>query len=244
MDPAAGVSIRFGTPADISALLEYERTYFPPSPGERHAGYLYEHSELAAITLTEGVAAPRRSFTLVAEAGGELVGFAAAVPSSFPGTGQVDPSSMLLQYLAVDPIRRHEGIGSALVADIEQRSLSARQNVIVAHVPLSQADFYRANGWDVFAEGRGYAWLPFNNMLRADIADPALGFPLMAAKLLRPRAIRSNFDFPIIRGLPMLDASAELIRRIDTGHIDVHDLDEDTRDLVNMSRADSAARSR
>ncbi|SDK35329.1 Acetyltransferase (GNAT) domain-containing protein [Cryobacterium psychrotolerans] len=218
--------------------------YFPAIAGEHHAGYLYEDSELAALTLTEGVAAPLRSFTLVAEVGGELVGFAAAVPSSFPGTGQIDPSAMLLQYLAVDPDRRHEGIGSALVADIERRSVFSRQNVIVAHVPLSQADFYRANGWDVFAEGRGYAWLPFNNMLRADIADPALGFPLMAGKKLRPKAIRSDFDFPIVRGLPMLDASAELVRRIDTGHIDVHDLDEDTRGIVNMSRADSAARSR
>lgn len=127
---------------------------------------------------------------------------------------------------------------------IEKRSLSVHQNVIVAHIPPAQEGFYRANGWDVFAEDRGYAWLPFNNVIRADIADHELGFPLMAAKVLRPRAIRIAFDFPIVHRRPVFDASTELNRLIGLGRLDYLDLDENSRSLVDFARNEVAARAR
>ncbi|WP_185204290.1 GNAT family N-acetyltransferase [Glaciihabitans sp. INWT7] len=191
--------------------------------------------------MTEQIAAPMRVFTVVAESDGQIIGFAAAVPWRLPGSGAVDRAHMLLNYLAVDPARRRQGIGSALIAEIERRSLAARQNVIVAHVPAAQDDFYRTSGWEVCGDGRGYAWLPFNDHLRGDVADPELGFPLMAAKVLRPRAIRTTFDFPILSGAPIFDAVTELVRLIGEGRVDAGDLDGFTRDMVGQANQRSTS---
>lgn len=236
MGPTTDLLIRFGAPGDRDALRAYERAYFPAIPGERHSGYLFEDDELSAFVLDEDLAPLRRSFTIVAEVAGEITGFAAAVPSRFPGAGGIDPMSMLLQYVVVDPAHRRRGIGATLLEEIERRSLAARQNVIIAHIPTSQAAFYRANDWDVFDEEHGYAWLPFMGHIRGDVADPGLGFPLMAAKVLRRRTIRAAFGFPIETGRPMVDAVGELARMVDAGKIDRQDLDLETREFLEMYR--------
>jgi predicted N-acetyltransferase YhbS len=229
-------SLRSGTPADAPELLKYEQRYFPAVAGQPHAGYLYTNDELASLTLTEELAAQHRSFTIVAEIEGRIVGFASAVPFSLPGTGQFDPAHMLLQYLAVDPAHRRNGIATALVGDIERRALAARQNVIVAHIPADEFAFYESLEWHVAAEDNGFAWLPFARHLLADLGDVALGFPLMAAKVLRPRAVRRSFDFAIVSGRPTFDAATELMRIVDAGEIDTNDLDADTREMVAMAR--------
>ncbi|TFD07812.1 GNAT family N-acetyltransferase [Cryobacterium sp. TMT1-66-1] len=228
--------LRFGKPTDAPVLLDYERAYFPAVPGQHHAGYLYADAELARIMLTEELAAPLRAFTIVAEKDDKIVGFAAAAPWSLPGTGQIDPAHILLQYLVVGPAHRRSGIAKARVAEIERRALGARQNVIVAHVPPTESDFYRAIDWEVVVDGRGYAWLPFGSHLRADIGDSSVGFPLMAAKVLRPRAIRRTFDFAIVSGRPTHDAATELMHIVDSGDVDLRDLDEGTRSMVDLAR--------
>lgn len=120
--------------------------------GQAHAGYLYSSTDVATKKLTEKIAVPNRAYTIVAEDKGDIVGFAAAAPQSLPGIGQIDRSNMLLNYLAVDPARRREGIGSVLIAEIERRSKASLQHVIVAHVSHDEAATYRANGWTVLEE--------------------------------------------------------------------------------------------
>jgi predicted N-acetyltransferase YhbS len=231
------VHIRFGKPTDAPALLDYERRYFPAVPGRHHSGYVFAHAELAKATLTEAFAAPNRLFTIVAEKADNIVGFATASPWSFPGeVRHIDPDHMLLQYLAVDPDHRRAGIGKALVKEIERKAVGARQNVIVAHVPPIEADFYRSMNWEVVDKGRGYAWLPFKDLLRADNGDSNPGFPLMAAKVLRPKAIRRTFDFEIVTGRPMGDAATELMHMVDSGDVESRDLDADTLSMVSMAR--------
>lgn len=227
--------IRFGVPADALVLSRFERTYFPAVAGQYHAGYLFEHEEMAKLALTEDLASPRRAFNIVAENAGEIVGFAAAVPSRLPGLGSIDKSATLLQYVAVDPAHRGAGIGRLLVEEIERRTVAARQDVILAHIPTSEAGFYTRIGWEVIPEGRGFAWLPFMAHLRADLGDPALGFPLMAAKILRPRALRLTFDFPVTRDAPIAEAAVELVDLIRAGRLDYRDLDEETRGMLTMS---------
>lgn len=234
MTTAGSFSIRFGVPSDAEVLRRFELEYFPAVPGEVHAGYLFENEQLSRTTLTEPEAAPLRVFILVAESAETIVGFAAAVPSRLPGLGSIDPTAMLLQYVAVDPEWRRQGIAAALVGEIERRSVAARQNVIVAHVSESSADFYRHQGWDVFPPRRGFAWVPFKEHIRADLPDPEIGFPLMAAKVLRPGMIQHTFDFPIRLGAPMADATLELSRRIDAGQIRRSTLNGETQDFLNF----------
>ena len=231
------VLIRFGNPTDAPALLDYERRFFPAVPGQHHGGYVFAHAELAEASLTEAFAASIRLFTIVAEKGDKIVGFATASPWSFPGkVRQIDPDSMLLQYVAVHPHHRRTGIAKAMVEEIERRAIAARQNVIVAHVPSTETDFYRSINWPVVDGGRGYAWLPFGNVLRADAGDSNPRFPLMAGKVLRPGAIRKAFDFAVVTGRPMNDAATVLMHMVDSGDVDSGDLDEDTLSMVSMAR--------
>lgn len=227
--------IRFGQPADAPALLVYEQRYFPAVPGQHHAGYLFADPQLAPIMLTETIATGMRTFTIVAELNEEIVGFAVATPWQLPD-GTITPSDTLLQYLAVDPEHRRSGIATLLVDEIESRARQARQDMIVAHVPHIESAFYRAIGWEVADDGFGYAWLPFMTHLRADVGDPALGFPLVAAKVLRPNAIRRSFTFPLVLKRPMHDAAAELANIIDGGGFEAGDLDPKTREMVHMTR--------
>ncbi|MEV7762038.1 GNAT family N-acetyltransferase [Curtobacterium flaccumfaciens] len=229
-------SLRFGVPTDAAELLQLERTYFPAVAGQTHAGYLFADPELSKLTLTEHLAAPVRSFTIVAEDDGKVVGFAMAAPWSFPGTGELDPSDMVLQYVAVDSEHRRQGIASALIAEITARATSARQNALVAHIPEASADFYRSIGWEVLSPQRGFAWVPFQAHLRADVADPELGYPLMASKVLRPRAIRTTFGFPVVSGRPTFDAATTLLALVESGEIDTRDLDDETNSMIDMAR--------
>lgn len=230
------IAVRLARLDDAPALAILERAHFPARAGEPHGGYVYGNPEITSQLLDEEVARGTRVATLVAEASGEIAGFATVRPWSLPGARGNSPSDILLQYLAVDPPFRRAGVATALVEEIERRCLADRQDVIVAHIPTSAVDFYRALGWEVVPEERGFAWLPFMHFMRADIGDPGFGFPLMAAKVLRPRAIRHAFDFPVRGDRPVADASLELLSIIDEGTIDFHDLDETTRAFIGIAR--------
>lgn len=204
----------------------------------RHAGYLYDDENLAAIALTERLAAPMRAFTFVAEVEGEIVGFAVGVPSMMT-SGDTDAQTMNLQYLAVQPEHRGQGIGAALVKKIITRSQKVVQNLIHAHIPVDQVGFYEGLGWKVEPMGHGLAWLPDGDHLRADAGDPAFGFPLMASKVLRSRGVLQSFPYPVVTGKPTLDASMEAARLVDAGKLDPSKFDEFTRDFVTMGRAEA-----
>ena len=233
--------IRFAIPADREAVRALEHEYFPAKSGVRHAGYLYDDEKLAAISLTERLASPMRVFTFVAEVEGDILGFAAGVPSRMT-SGEMDAQTMNLQYLAVQPEHRGQGIGAALVKKIITRSQKVRQNLIHAHIPVDQVRFYEGLGWKVEREGHGLAWLPDGDHLRADAGDPAFGFPLMASKVLRPRGVLQTFPYPVVTGRPTLDASMEAARLVDAGDLDPSEFDEFTRDFVQMGRAEARGR--
>lgn len=233
--------IRFATPADREALSALEHEYFPAKSGVRHAGYLYDDEKLAATALTERLAAPMRVFTFVAEVEGDILGFAAGVPSRMT-SGEMDAQTMNLQYLAVQPEHRGQGLGAALVKKIITRSQKARQNLIHAHIPVDQVGFYEGLGWAVEPDGHGLAWLPDGDHLRADAGDPAFGFPLMASKVLRPRGVQHTFRYTVVTGRPILDASMEAARLVDVGDLDPSKFDELTRDFVKMGRAEARGR--
>lgn len=149
---------------------------------------------------------------------------------------------MNLQYLAVQPEHRGQGLGAALVKKIITRSQKARQNLIHAHIPVDQVGFYERLGWKVEPEGHGLGWLPYGDHLRADAGDPAFGFPLMASKVLRPRGVLQIFPYPVVTGRPTLDASMEAARLVDAGDLDPSQFDEFTRDFVQMGRAEARGR--
>ena len=225
------ISIRFGALRDVKSLLRYEKEYFPKVAGANHAGYAFEDMQIARSALTEDIAGPLRMWTLVAEVDGEIAGFVTAVPWKLPHGPGVSKDTMLLQYLAVDLKYRRRGIASMLVDSIERRAVAARQNIIIAKVP-SSAEFYESNGWTVSSEGFGYAWVPFISKLHADIADPGMGFPRVAAKHLRPKAIRTSFAFPVQTGCPEKDAVSELAELIASKKIVAEELDSDTLVLL------------
>lgn len=233
--------IRFATPADREALAVFERAYFPAVAGQRHPGYLFDNEEVATFALTERLSAPRRAFTFVAEEGAKIVGFVSATPSVMT-SGKQDPQTMNLQYLAVSPECRRQGIGAALVKSVVTRSLKAQQNLIHAHIPSDQVSFYEGLGWDVQLPDMGFAWIPREGHLRADVADPALGFPLMATKVLRARGVLHTFPYPVIERKPILDASMEAARLVESGKLDASTLDGDTRRMITMGRIEARRR--
>jgi GNAT superfamily N-acetyltransferase len=241
MTPPAGIRIRYAVPSDAPTLFEYEKTYFPAVAGEYHAGYAFGNAEVATVMLTEKFSAPKRAYTIVAEdESGAIVGFAASVPQRLPGIGAIEQWNMLLNHLAVDPARRREGIASTLIAEIERRSTAAQQHVIVAHVSADSAEVYRRNGWTVLAENRGFSWIPIGDHIRADEADPGFGFPLMAVKVLRPKALRMTFEYDVVNSSPIQDATKELVRIIDAGGLDERVLDDDTKMFVQVERRQTA----
>lgn len=238
-------TIRFAAPPDAAALLALETTHFPAVSGQPHAGYTFSAPKLTAFVLDEAVAAPKGVLTLVAEVDGAVVGFAATGPWSFPGFGprQFDPTTLLLQYLAVEPDHQRQGIGSALVAEIERRGAAAGRDMVVAHVP-EDAAFYDAASWHVAPIDHGTAWLPTGSHLRADVGDPALGFPRVSTKVLHPSAIRHTFDFRIRKGGgPIANAATELSSLIDSGEVDPKHLDSDTKGMIRIAKITAAPRS-
>lgn len=229
--PSPAPKIRASTPADQPALALLERRHFPMLRDQ-----LFDDPELTRFSLDEQISDPLRVFTSVAEIGGVIEGFATALPFSLPGTGQIDPRNMLLQYLAVNANYRRQGLGRLLVEHIEERIEPHRQNVIVAHVPAAETTFYRRTGWEVMGVNAGFAWLPFNEMLHADFPDPQIGFEHMAAKVLRPRAVRRWFGFPRVTNAPVADAALVLEALIARGDLDFADLDADTRQVLVISQ--------
>jgi GNAT superfamily N-acetyltransferase len=228
--------IRTSKSADQPALDVLERRHFPAQPGKPHSGYLLGDNDLARASLDDGLAAPHRSLVSVAEIDGTIEGFALAFPFSLPGNGALDPNNMLLQYLAVNENHRRQGIGVQLLEHLEERIKPHRQNVIVAHVPEAEAEFYRRAGWEVMAPTAGFAWLAFNDFLRADYPDPQIGYEHLAAKILRPRAIRRWYGFPRVTNAPVADATIILELLIERGDLDMADLDEGTAQMLAIGR--------
>lgn len=149
---------------------------------------------------------------------------------------------MNLQYLAVSPESRKQGIGTALVNKVVTRSLKAQQSVIHAHIPSDQVSFYEGLGWDVQPPDVGFAWIPVGGRLRADVADPALGFPLMATKVLRARGVLHTFPYPSVERRPILDASMELARLVESGDLDASTFDLETREFIRVARMEARRR--
>ena len=228
--------VRNATRLDIPSLRRLEHAHFTDVAAASRGGFMFDRERFATPAVDDAFAGPRRMFVSVAELDNEVVGFAYAQPFSLPGAGEIDPRNMLLQFLAVDSGSRRQGIGRQLVDHIESRVLRYRQDVMVAHVPADEADFYRRSGWEVLAATAGFAWLPFNDFLRADVPDPAIGFEFLAARVLRPRAIRKSFGFPSLTGRPTADAIAILEELVARGDIDQRDLDEGTLTMMSMAR--------
>lgn len=234
MTPAV---IRKATAADIPALHALEAANFSKvANASALGGFLFADTNTAEMMLNEAVAEPLRMFVSVAEFEREVVGFAFAIFSSLPGTGQPDPRNMVLQYLAVDPSQRRQGVGRALVEHIVTRVTPLRQDVILAHVPAAEAEFYRRCGWEVLPAEAGFGWLPFNDFLRADFPDPEIGYEHVAALILRPRALRRSFAFTRVTDAPTADAMLVIEALIDSGELDPRDLDGGTLSMLRISR--------
>lgn len=230
----SGLRVRAGQQSDAEALLRFERATLPMNTGER---LLFADADYAQKALTEALADTERVFVSVAELDGEAIGCAVASPLALPGEGNgSDRWSMVLQVLFVETDFRSRGVATALLEHVEERCRAARQWVIVAHVPGSAASSYRNAGWEVLAPGSGFAWLPFGHFLRGDIPDPDIGFGLEAVKVLRPKSMRRTFAFPVETHRPFFDAASELLRIIETGDIDVRDLDDATRESLTIGR--------
>ena len=229
------VNIRSATLSDLPEIRRLEHAHFSDVAASSRGGYLFDLPGAEAL-VDEAFGAPRRMYVSVAEDDGNLVGFAAAYPFTLPGEGEIDPRNMLLQFLAVDDSHRRQGIGQRLVEHIESRFEPLRQLVMIAHVPAAQAAFYRQTGWEVMAATAGFAWLPFNDFLRADFPDPHIGFEHLAARVIRPQGIRKWWGFPRLSDSPTSDAIAILEGLIERGDIDLNDLDEGTRTMISISR--------
>lgn len=225
--------IRRANVSDRSALEHLEKTHFPVVEGSHHAGFLFEDTDLAVRMLSLPANAPVG--VPVAEVNGDVVGFAAFNPFSFPGGAGLDKKNTLLQHVAVDTDHRGKGIGKALVNAVVARLRN--QDVIVAHVPTAQTAFYESIGWTVVTRNRGFAWVPRGDFIRADVPDTAIGYPHMAYKILRPNSIIASFDFPKLSGRPVLDASARLKDMIAAGEIRAHQLDSTTLESVALVTA-------
>lgn len=237
MSSPAAVRIRFAVPSDVEALLEYEKSLLAAVPDDQKSGYIFAGTQRTAKALTGSLVAKLRHFTVVAEDAGVIVGFAYAKPWTLPGNPNVNErSTMLLHFLVVSGDRRGEGLGRALVEEIERCSSGVRQNLLLAHIPESEVGFYRSIGWEVLDRGRGYGWIPFRDHLLADDAGTSLEFPQVAVKVLRPKAIRIGFEFAAVRRAPVLDAGAELVQLLEKAHVDPLDLDPTTRALVEVAR--------
>jgi ribosomal protein S18 acetylase RimI-like enzyme len=221
---------------DLRALASLEHEHFPAVAGQYHSGFIFDHAEMAEYFLSGAMPELGRFFIAVATIDEEVVGFASTRPSSFPGNGGLDPKNILLQYVAVSALHQRQGIARALLEHLETRIALLRQDVILAHIPTAQIGFYRKVGWEIIAERSGYAWLPFNDFLRADFPDPEIGFPHVAVKVLRPAAIRLSYVFPLDIGLPLPDACKVLALLLARGDIDARDLDQGTTTMLSMMK--------
>ena len=200
-------------------LLRLEQTHFPVIEGEHHAGFVFRGDETNVLIEAHDSA---RWFVSVAEGPTGIVGFANAAPFPLPGqpNSRLDPGAMLLTYLAVDPKWRRGGTGKRLLAHIESRARTVKQDIIVAHVPPTSRGFYDSVGWRTYGVRTGYAWQPHLAEIRADKPDPRLGYPHMAVRVLRPERLSFNFSFPLVTGNPWMDAMPVVLNRMINGSLD------------------------
>ena len=219
--------MRQATCTDYDAICAIERVSFP-----RTAEHIFAGDPRAALLLNP--TAPRNPFRIaVAEQGSQVVGFVVARPYTFATVPvKTSSSDSLLERIAVAPDLRRSGVGLALITELERKLTQIHQDVIVAHVPEGQAEFYCRAGWTVLAQGRGLAWLPFLSHLRADGPISGSGYDRFAYLVLRPRALRTVFDFRQRTSQPLADAADALKELIDRGEIDPRDLDDFTAALL------------
>ena len=213
------VDLRLATAADYGAICAIERECFPRSKG------LFANDARAIRLLDPAV--PQNPFRVaVAEGAGRVVGYLVVRPYTLATTAKTaSQTDMLLDRVAVTSAFRRMGVGRALLGELAQQAIGVRQDLLVAHVPSSQADFYRAAGWAVLEPRRGLAWIPFMMHIRADGPIKDSEYDRFAYLVLRPRALRTMFEFNLTSQSPFVDAAVELQHRIERGEESRADLD-------------------
>ena len=104
---------------------------------------------------------------IVADADGEVVGFALATP---PGSGGADdpPEAVVLGLLAVDPRVQGAGLGRALLSAVTSELAEAGHREAVLHVLSANETavrLYESAGWEAFGAPREHSLLkrPFQS---------------------------------------------------------------------------------
>lgn len=219
--------VRQATGTDYDAICAIELVSFP-----RTAEHIFARDHRAALLMNPTT--PRNPFRIaVAEQDSQVVGFVVTRPYTFATVPvQTSSSDFLLERIAVAPDLRRGGVGLTLITELERQLRQVHQDIIVAHVPVGQAEFYRRAGWAVLAQRRGLAWLPFLSHLRADGPISGSGYDCFAYLVLRPRALRTVFAFEQRTTQPLADAADVLTELIDRGEIDRRDLDDFTTALL------------
>jgi ribosomal-protein-alanine N-acetyltransferase len=141
------VTLREYEPGDFERLFEIDRAAFARD-------LAYSRAELRSY-----VGSPRCR-TLVAEEGGEVVGFAIACRER--------GGSAHLVTLDVPPARQRRGIGSRLLAAVEAQLAAAGLRTVVLETPADEDGarrFYEKHGYGVvrrlagYYQGRRDAWM-------------------------------------------------------------------------------------
>lgn len=201
-------SIRLATAEDLPKLLELEVALFPGAHPVFAADFPLTQFEVTAM-----------ASILVAMEDDEAVGFAFAHPLPLEGFGGAFVRARYLEYVGVLPEHRGRGIASDLIDHIESDAQSRRELVLTAHIPRSAVSLYRGRGWAVEREQFGFAWIENGSagLLLADGVDPDPAYPVVAHKVIVPGALLDRYCFPRRSGRPVLDATLELRRRLQTG---------------------------
>ena len=154
MDAATGIEVRAASHADIEELISAYEWLFAP-PGSTPPAW---DERRAAVALGQAMDSHDAAVLVATGDSGEIVGFV---------TGYLDIHSVRFGYrcwvedLAVDPARRSEGIGKALIAAI--RGWAKERGA--THLELDSADarldahrFYVREGAD--PGSRSFRWDP------------------------------------------------------------------------------------
>lgn len=227
------LTIRRATGDDLADLQRLEHEHFPARPGNVHNGFLFDLEDASQLlTKPDDL---DRWFTIVAEVDATIVGFALAIPSTRPGDAAEEPYVLLLQNMAVDDSYRLQGIGQALVREIERLAREAGQVLIQAHASIESAPFYQRLGWDVAGADSGIGWLIRGEVLGADFGHEDDGFPVMTSRVLEPDALLGTFHFKRRTTAPLADAGAELRRLVARGVFNRRDLHRWTIQILDFA---------
>jgi predicted N-acetyltransferase YhbS len=229
------LKIRRANEGDLPDLQRLEHEHFPARPGYVHHGFLFDNARAMGI-----VTKPDdrdRWFTIVAEDAGAIVGFAIAIPSTRPGDAAEERYVILLQNMAVEESHRLQGVGQALVQEIERLARGAGQVLIQAHASIDSAPFYKRIGWDLADASSGIGWLIPNEVLGADFGHVDDGFPIMAVRVLEQDAILGTFHFRRRTRAPLADAGAELRRLVAGGTFSRRDLHPWTIQILDFAES-------